>query len=199
MKTGLYFGSFNPIHIGHLAVANYMLAYTSLDEVWFVVSPQNPFKKKESLLDDYLRLDMVNIAIADQPGYKACDIEFRLPRPSYTIDTLVYLHEKYPRRDFALIMGTDSLETLHRWKNYEQILQYHNILVYPRNGYAGCRFDNHPQVCLVDAPQIGLSSSFIRQGIAEGLDLPYFLPTPVYKFIQDMNLYKALSSKQEKK
>ena len=132
MKTGLFFGSFNPIHIGHLAIANYMAAFTDLQQVWFVVSPQNPLKEKESLLADYHRLALVEQAISDNPQYKASSIEFKLPKPSYTINTLTHLKEKYPEREFVLIMGADNLQTLHKWKNYGQILEQYEIYVYPR-------------------------------------------------------------------
>lgn len=191
MKIGLYFGSFNPVHIGHLAIANYMLEFTELEQIWFVVSPQNPFKQKKTLLKDYHRIELIYRAIGEQTHFKVSDIEIKLPKPSYTIDTLVYLNEKYPQHSFSLIMGSDNLENFHKWKNFEQILNYHTIYVYPRSQYQGSRFDAHPKVQFVEAPQIQISSSFIRENLQKGKELPFFMPTEAYKYLQEMNFYKT--------
>jgi len=188
-KTGLFCGSFNPIHIGHIVIAGYMAEFTDLDEVWFVVSPQNPLKKKESLLGDHHRLTMVNIAIADDSRFRASGIEFKLPRPSYTVNTLAALQEKYPNRQFALIMGSDNLQTFNKWRNYEKILIEHKLYVYPRPGFDGGAFREHPSVIWTDAPLMDISSTFIRQAIAMKKDVSYMLPTTVYKYIKEMHFY----------
>ena len=188
--TGLYFGSFNPIHNGHLMLANYLVENSGLDALWFVISPQNPFKTKESLLPDYQRLELVNRAIEDYKKFAACDIEFSMPKPSYTIDTLTYLKEKYPKRDFALIMGTDNLEGLDRWKNYEQIINYHKIIVFPRNGCEGGALRSHPNVQIVDTPIIEVSSTFIRESIRAGKDVRFFMPERVFEYVDEMNFWR---------
>jgi nicotinate-nucleotide adenylyltransferase len=196
IKTGLYFGSFNPIHIGHLAIAGYMTEYAGLDQIWFVVSPHNPLKKKETLLDDNQRLHMVRLAIGDNDHLKASDIEFKLPVPSYTINTLAYLVEKYPKNQFSLVMGEDNLYTLHKWKNAAEMVKKHPIFVYPRPGVA-----RPPHVILdeilgkadvrfVNAPLMEISGTFIRNGIRAKKDMSYFLPPPVWKYIQEMHFYK---------
>lgn len=189
-NTGLFFGSFNPIHIGHLAIANYIVEFTDLDEIWFVVSPQNPLKTKQSLLADYHRLEIVNLAIENYNFFKASDIEFNLPQPSYTIDTLTYIYEKYPNRDFAIIMGMDSLQNIHKWKNYEQIFNYYKIYVYPRPNYNSGKFIDHPKVEIVNAPLMEVSSSFIRKSIKEGKDISCFLPEKAYQYIKEMHFYE---------
>ncbi|MCF8296080.1 MAG: nicotinate-nucleotide adenylyltransferase [Saprospiraceae bacterium] len=189
-NTGLFFGSFNPIHIGHLAIANYIVEFTDLDEIWFVVSPQNPLKSKQSLLADYHRLEIVNLAIEKYDFFKASDIEFNLPQPSYTIDTLTYIYEKYPNRDFVIIMGMDSLQNINKWKNYEQIFNYYKILVYPRPNYNGGEFIDHPKVEIVNAPLMEVSSSFIRKSIKEGKDISCFLPEKAYQYIKEMHFYE---------
>ncbi len=189
-KTGLYFGSFNPIHIGHLIIANHLVNYSELDELWFVISPQNPLKKKGSLLADYHRLEMVKLAIDDNPQFKASDIEFKLLQPSYTIHTLTYLSEKHPDHQFYLIMGADNLTVLDKWRNYEQILEQYHICVYPRPGFDGGDFRNHPKVQWIDAPLIEISSSFIRQAIHEGKPVRYYLHPAVWKYMDEMNFYK---------
>ncbi|MBU0765302.1 MAG: nicotinate-nucleotide adenylyltransferase [Bacteroidetes bacterium] len=189
-KTGLFFGSFNPIHIGHLAIANYMMEFTDLDRLWFVVSPQNPLKEKKNLLADYHRLELVHRAIGDSVLFRASNIEFSLPKPSYTIDTLTYLSEKHPDHSFVLIVGADSLETFRKWKNYELILERYEILVYPRPGSTGGEFTGHKNVRLTEAPLIEISSSFIRDAIRQGKDMRYFLPEKVYEYITLMNFYK---------
>jgi nicotinate-nucleotide adenylyltransferase len=191
-KIGLYFGSFNPIHNGHLMIAGYMVEYSDLKEIWFVISPQNPLKEKSSLLTDYHRLALVNVAIENDARFKSCDIEFKLPQPSYTINTLTYLQEKYPQKEFALIMGADNLENLDKWKNYEQILQHYSIYVYPRPGASGGSFKDHPNVNWVKAPNLEISSSFIRLAIKEKKNVNYFLPDKVYQYIQEMHFYEKL-------
>ena len=188
--TGLYFGSFNPIHNGHLMLANYLVENSGLDALWFVISPQNPFKTKESLLPDYQRLELVNRAIEGYKKFSACDIEFSMPKPSYTIDTLTYLSEKYPKREFALIMGTDNLERLDRWKNYEQIINNHKIIVFPRNGCDGGTLRLHPNVQIVDTPIIEVSSTFIRESIRQGKDVRFFMPERVFEYVDEMNFWK---------
>ncbi len=188
--TGLYFGSFNPIHIGHLAIANYIVEYANLKELWFVVSPHNPLKNKQTLLPDYQRLDIVNRAIEGYDKFQASSIEFTLPQPSYTIDTLAYLEEKYPNKEFYLIMGEDNLCTLHKWKNYEQILN-RKILVYPRPNSPQSDLHTHQNVSMVNAPIMEISSSFIRQAIKEGKDIRYFVPDKAWQYISEMNFYKS--------
>ena len=189
-KTGLFFGSFNPVHTGHLMIASYMAEYSDLDEVWFVVSPHNPLKEKSTLLADHHRLYMVNLAIEDDDRFKSSNIEFKLPQPSYTIDTLTYLSEKFPRKEFILIAGSDSLPTFHKWKNHEELLKQYRVYLYPRPGTAENRFDRHPSFTRVDAPMITLSSSFIREGIREGRNMQYFLPDKVWNYIREMNFYR---------
>ena len=179
MKIGLYFGSFNPIHIGHLIIANHFQQFTDLDQVWFVISPQNPFKKKSSLANEFDRLDMVEIAIKDYTNLRACDIEFRLPKPSYTIDTLINLEEKYPNDQFCLIMGSDKLEGIHKWKNSELILDKYPIYVYPRPGYA--QDENLVNVEIVEAPLMEISSTFIRSAIKENKNIKPMLPPAVWE------------------
>jgi len=190
VKTGLFFGSFNPIHIGHLMIASYMTEFTGLDNVWFVVSPQNPLKEKNSLLADHHRLALVNLAVEDDRRFKSNNIEFRLPRPSYTIDTLTYLSEKYPLKEFVLIAGSDSLTTFHKWKNPRSILDQYKIYVYPRPESSHGQFDDHPSVIRTNAPMITISSSFIRQGIKEGKNMRHFLPEKVWRYIDEMNFYR---------
>jgi nicotinate-nucleotide adenylyltransferase len=189
-KTGLFFGSFNPIHNGHLMITSYMVEYAGLEQVWFVVSPHNPLKEKSSLLADHHRLVMVNLAIEDDKRFKSSNIEFKLPKPSYTIDTLTYLSEKFPGKQFIPILGSDNLPTLHRWKNWEALLAQYKILIYPRPGTSPSPYDKHPSLSWVDAPLITISSTFIRKGIREGRDMRYFLPEKVWKYIEEMNFYK---------
>lgn len=189
-KVGLFFGSFNPIHNGHLMLANYLAEYGGLDEIWFVVSPQNPFKDKKSLLADRHRLYMVEMAINGDERFQVCDIEFYMPQPSYTIDTLTRLQERHPNTDFYLICGMDNIESFKKWKNYEAILQYHHLMVYPRKGYNSNELVEHPSVTVVEAPEIEVSSTFIRNAIGEGKDVRYFVPKEVYKYIIDMHFYE---------
>ena len=189
-KVGLFFGSFNPIHNGHLMLANYLAEYGDMDEIWFVVSPQNPFKDKKSLLADRHRLYMVEMAIKDDERFQVCDIEFYMPQPSYTIDTLTRLQERHPNTDFYLICGMDNIESFKKLKNYEMILQYHHLMVYPRKGYSSNVLVEHPSVTVVEAPEIEVSSTFIRNAIGEGKDVRYFVPKEVYKYIVDMHFYE---------
>ncbi|ERJ60078.1 nicotinate (nicotinamide) nucleotide adenylyltransferase [Sphingobacterium paucimobilis] len=188
-KIGLFFGSFNPIHIGHLIIANYMAQYTDLAEVWFVVSPQNPFKDKKSLGNMYDRLEMVNLAIEGAEKLKACDIEFGLPQPSYTIDTLTYMRERYPGKEFVLIMGEDNLMGLHKWKNADILLRDFQIFVYPRPKYEAGEWLNHPAVTMTDTPQMELSSTFVRSAIKGRKDVKFFVPDRVLEFIDKKGLY----------
>jgi nicotinate-nucleotide adenylyltransferase len=203
MKVGLYFGTFNPIHVGHLVIANYMADYTDLDQVWLVVSPQNPLKNKSSLLTDYHRLALVREGIEGNDKLRASDIEFNLPKPSYTVTTLVYLKEKFPDHDFSLIMGEDNLRTLHKWKNHSVILDNHDLYVYPRvltpqeeqelneNGpLSDNKFKERANIHMCDAPVMKVSSSFIRQAIKDGKDVRYLLTESVHKYVDDMNFYK---------
>ncbi len=189
-KIALYFGSFNPIHNGHLAIANYIVEYSNLDELWFVISPQNPFKQKSSLLPDYQRFELVNLAIENADYYRASNIEFNMPQPTRTVDTLAYLYDKYPNYEFALVMGSDNLLNLHKWKNYEQIINNHTIFVYPRPQTAKSRFDKHKNVKFLDAPLIEISSSFIRNAIKENKDVRFFVHPKVWDYIVDTNFYK---------
>jgi nicotinate-nucleotide adenylyltransferase len=188
--TGLYFGSFNPVHIGHLIIANHILEWTELNEVWFVISPQNPLKQKKTLLDDHHRLALVNAAIEDNPKFRASNIEFGLPQPSYTINTLTVLSEKYPNRNFALVMGADNLQTIHKWKNYELILKDYRIFVYPRQDADGGFYRNHPNVTWADAPLMQISSTSIREAIRSGKSVKYLLPEKVDEYIKEMHFYK---------
>ena len=199
MKVGLYFGTYNPIHVGHLIIANFMAQYTDLDQVWMVVTPQNPMKKNHNLLADYHRLAMVQEAVEDNDLLQASDIEFKLPKPSYTINTLVALEEKHPNNEFCLIMGEDNLRTLHKWKNFEEILNNHFIYVYPRAlteeeqekmPRSHNKLIDHPKIKLVKAPIMKVSSSLIRKAIQDGKDVRYLLTESVHKYITDMNFYK---------
>ena len=192
MKIGLFFGTFNPIHIGHLTIANYIAEFSDLDQVWFVVTPHSPFKKKNSLLDDYQRLEMVHLATEDYTKLRPSDIEFKLPQPNYTINTLTYLQEKYPNHEFALIMGEDNLKSFHKWKNYQVILELHDIYVYPRvsEGKLETQFDDHERIHHVNAPIMELSSTFIRKAIKKGKNIRPMLPEKVWKFVDEMNFYR---------
>lgn len=189
-KVGLFFGSFNPVHIGHLVIANYMATYSELDEVWFVVSPQNPFKEKKSLANMYDRLEMVNLAIEGSEKLRVSDIEFHLPQPSYTIDTLVNLSEKFPGKEFLLIMGEDNLQGLKKWKNAEVLLRDYRIVVYPRPGYQSAELRTHSSVSLTDTPLMEISSTFLRHSIKEGRSIRFFTPDVVIDFIDKKGLYQ---------
>lgn len=190
MNIGLYFGSFNPVHNGHLIIANHIINFGNVDEVWFVISPQNPFKKKANLLDSFDRLNLVELAIGDNDRIKPSTIEFNMPIPSYTIDTLTYLKEKYNNYNFTLIMGSDNLVNFHKWKNHDVILKHYNIVVYMRPGYEDLPFLNHPKVKVLKAPLLEISSSFIRKLIKEDKSIQYLVPEKVYKETLDSSLYK---------
>jgi len=190
LKIGLFFGSFNPIHIGHLIIANTIYEYSDLNEIWFVVSPQNPHKRdSKSLIHEFDRLDMVELAIEDQPNFKAMDIEFRMPKPNYTIDTLTYLQEKYPDHQFSLIIGEDNLNSFTSWKNYQIILDHYGLIVYPRPNSRLSEGINHPNVKLIEAPRMDISASFIRKCIRDNKSVRYLVPEKVLQFIRDRKLY----------
>ena len=194
MKIGLFFGSFNPIHVGHLIIANTMATTTDLDQVWFVVSPQNPFKKTKSLLHEFDRFDMVERAIADNSRLKATNIEFSMPKPSYTIDTLTRLQEKYPQHVFLLIMGEDNLEQFANWKNYQQILDYYGLYVYPRPNRKGILtidsvFKTYANVRMVEAPLLDISATFIRECIRANRSIRYMVPDVVEEMIERKKFY----------
>ncbi|HOF46455.1 MAG TPA: nicotinate (nicotinamide) nucleotide adenylyltransferase [Bacteroidales bacterium] len=189
-KIGLFFGSFNPIHIGHLIVAEYMVEFTDLKEVWFVVSPSNPLKKQQNLLDAHHRLYMVRLAIEDDFRFRASDVEFKLPYPSYTTHTLLKLEELYPDKKFALIMGEDNIESLEKWKNYQFILDNYSIYVYPRQGKGDHPLKQHPSVIFTNAPQIEISATFIRNAIRENKKISYFLLPKIEEYIDLMGFYR---------
>ncbi|MEO1513842.1 MAG: nicotinate (nicotinamide) nucleotide adenylyltransferase [Bacteroidota bacterium] len=190
MKVGLFFGSFNPIHVGHLIIANFMASQTDLDRLWMVVSPQNPHKPKSSLARDHDRLHLVRLAIGDNPLLQASDIEFKLPQPSYTIDTLTHLKEKHPTHEFVLIMGGDNLKSFHKWKNYELILENHQLYVYNRPSYEPGKLAQHPKVRYFDAPMMDLSASYIRRCIKEGLSIQYLVTDSVFDYLSSSSLYR---------
>ena len=206
MKIGLYFGTFNPIHVGHLIIANHMAEHADLDQIWMVVTPHNPLKKKSTLLDDYHRLQMVHLATEDFPKIKPSDIEFKLSQPNYTVNTLVHLEEKYPNYEFSLIMGEDNLKSLHKWKNYEAILAHHEIYVYPRleakvsvEEAISSDADNldlkilqkfGTKIHMIDAPVVEISATFIRDNIKKGRNVQPLLPAKVWEYIDHNNFYK---------
>ncbi len=198
MKIGLFFGSFNPVHTGHMIIANYMAQSADLDQVWLVVSPHNPLKSKKSLARDHDRLHLVNLAIGDNLLLKSSDIEFSMPKPSYTIDTLTYLNEKYPQHEFVLIMGGDNLSTLRKWKNYELILEKYEIYVYKRPTYSHSVFEGKSSVKISDAPLLDISSSRIRTMIKKGLSVRYLVPDAVYQYLDDTRIYEKLLKKTDK-
>jgi len=189
MKIGLFFGSFNPIHVGHLIIGNTMAERADIDQVWYVISPQNPFKKRSSLLHEFDRLKMVRLAIADNPKLNATDIEFNMPKPSYTIDTLTYLHEKYKQHHFKLIMGQDNLKNFHKWKNHEQLIEQYGLLVYPRPNCAATRWDEHPNVQMIEAPQVDISATFIRESIQTDTSIKYLVHDDVATYIRSKKFY----------
>ncbi|MEC4115790.1 MULTISPECIES: nicotinate (nicotinamide) nucleotide adenylyltransferase [Myroides] len=194
MKVGLYFGTFNPIHIGHLVIANHLVQFTDLDEVWMVVTPHSPLKKKKGLLEDFHRMHMVNLATADYDHIRPSDIEFNLPQPNYTVNTMAYLHERFPKYEFALIMGQDNLDSLPKWKNYEVLLDRYSLYVYPRV-FSDKQEDNpllsHPSVHLIEnAPIMEISATFIRDSIKEGKNVQPLLDKEVWKYIDHNLFYK---------
>jgi len=192
-KVGLYFGTFNPIHIGHLAIANHMVEFSDLDEVWMVVTPHNPHKKKSTLLADHHRLEMVYRATEAYDNIKPSNIEFGLPQPNYTVNTLAHLEEKYHDYQFALIMGEDNLNTLHKWKNNEVILERFEVFVYPRVTSTTIKeeFKNHPKITKVDAPIMEISSTFVRNAVKDGKRITPLLLQKVWEYIDEMNFYKS--------
>ncbi|MGP1447273.1 MAG: nicotinate (nicotinamide) nucleotide adenylyltransferase [Candidatus Limimorpha sp.] len=189
-KVGLYFGSFNPIHHGHVMLANYLVEFSDLDALWFVVSPQNPLKKETDLLDDDERLQMVQLAIGDDTRFKVSDVEFSLPKPSYTINTLTALSSKHPDIQFVLICGMDSLQDFRRWKAYDRILSDYKLLVFPRKGFDGGDFATHPSVTVLETPLIEVSSSFIRRCIREGHDVRHFMPENSFRYLSGHHFYE---------
>ncbi len=192
MKIGLFFGTFNPIHVGHLIIANHLVENSDLDAVWFVVTPLNPHKQKSSLLADNHRLAMVRIAVENYPKLQASDIEFALSQPNYTVNTLAYLEENYSKHHFSLIIGEDNLNNFHKWKNYEVILDNHEIYVYPRISKTAIKsqFDKHPKIHKIDAPIIQISATAIREAIKEKKEIKPLLPCDVWKYLDEMNFYK---------
>jgi nicotinate-nucleotide adenylyltransferase len=190
LKTGLFFGSFNPIHIGHLIIANYMANHAGLDEVWFVVSPQNPLKDKSSLSNVYDRLEMAKLATENAQNIRVSDIELNLPKPSYTIDTLAYLKERYPEKEFALIMGADNLVSFKKWKNYEVLLKNYEIYVYPRPDANVAEWENHPAITFTTTPLMEISSTFIRKAIKGKKNVQFFVPDKVLAFIESKGMYR---------
>ena len=202
MKIGLYFGTFNPIHVGHLIIANHMAEHSGLDQIWMVVTPHNPHKQKNTLLNDAHRLEMVHLATHDYPKIKPSDVEFKMPQPNYTVNTLAYLQEKYPKNIFSLIMGEDNLNSFHKWKNYEVILQNHDIFVYPRIESRNSTihenellaenhsFKNHPKIHLIDAPIVEISATFIRDNIKNGKNVQPLLPHKVWEYLAHNMFYQ---------
>ncbi len=187
MKIGLFFGSFNPVHIGHLIIANHFVEFTDLQQVWFVVSPHNPLKKKESLLNEYDRLHLIELAIKDNPAFRSSNIEFSLPQPSYTIDTLAHLQEKFPQHEFTLIMGSDSIDSLPKWKNYETLLSRHQIFCYKRSDKPAAF--HHPNIQVFDFPQLEVSATYIRKCLKEKRSVKYLLPDAVEEYIIKSGYY----------
>jgi len=195
MKIGLYFGTFNPIHIGHMIIGNHIAENSDLDQIWMVVTPHNPLKNKKTILDDYQRLQLVFLATEDYPKIKPSDIEFKLSQPNYTVNTLAHLQDKFPQHEFSLIMGEDNLKSLHKWKNHEVILQNHEIYVYPRisselDANQNAAFKNNPKIHIIDAPIVEISSTFIRENIKKNKNVRPLLPEKVWEYIDHNNLYK---------
>lgn len=198
MNIGLYFGSFNPIHIGHLIIANHILNESKLQKIWFVVSPQNPFKKSESLINEYDRFHIVQKAIENDPRLKVSDIEFSLPKPSYTVHTLAYLKEKYPDHDFSIIMGSDSFQNLGKWKNAEVIIENYSIIVYRRPGF-DVNNKLNARIQVMDAPLLEISSTHIRELIQSGKSIKYLVPANVEEEIITSGFFKNLKGNSLKK
>ncbi|MCO4293421.1 nicotinate (nicotinamide) nucleotide adenylyltransferase [Solitalea sp. MAHUQ-68] len=196
MKIGLFFGSFNPIHTGHLIIASYMANYTELDKVWLVVSPHNPLKEATGLIHVHDRLEMAKLATEDAERITVSDVELKLPRPSYTIDTLTYLSEKYPQHEFCLIMGADNLRSIKKWKNYETLLKFYKIFVYPRPGFDLTEWTQHPSIIVTTTPQMEISATFIRNAVAGNQSVRYFVSDKVLDFIEKKGLYRKASEKK---
>jgi nicotinate-nucleotide adenylyltransferase len=192
MKVGLFFGTFNPFHAGHLMIGNYMVEFSELEEVWYIITPLSPFKKKGSLLSNHHRLALVNIAVEEYPKLKSSSVEFKMPQPNYTINTLVQLEEDFPSHQFYLIMGEDNLKGLHKWKNSETILENYEIYVYPRisEGLVDNSLYQHPKIHKIGAPIVQISSTFIRSAIKEKKDIRSMFPCNVWQYIEEMNFYK---------
>ncbi|CAI8158355.1 MAG: Nicotinate-nucleotide adenylyltransferase [Polaribacter sp. SA4-10] len=192
IKIGLYFGTFNPIHSGHLIIANHMVEHSDLDEIWLVVTPHNPFKNKSSLLDNHHRFEMVYKATENYSKIKPSDVEFKLPQPNYTIYTLAHLTDLYPDKEFSLIMGEDNLKSFHKWKNFETILEHHQIYVYPRisDGNPDIPLVNHKKINKIEAPVVQISSTMIRNGIKSGKNIQPLLSKEVWEYIDEMNFYR---------
>lgn len=189
MKIGLYFGSFNPIHVGHMIIANHVLNYTDLKKIWFVVSPQNPLKHSHTLLNEYHRLQLVRLAVDDNPALVASDVEFKLPRPSYTIDTLTYLKEKYPKNEFSVIMGSDSFQNIQKWKNYETLITSNRIIIYQRPGFDVK--EAYPSILILDeTPLLEISSTYIRKLIKQRKSIRYLVPDKTVEEIENFGYYK---------
>jgi nicotinate-nucleotide adenylyltransferase len=189
MHIGLYFGSFNPIHIGHLIVANHIIEHTEIDKLWFVVSPHNPLKDSHSLLNEYDRLHLVQLAIEGNNKFRASNVEFHLPKPSYTIDTLTYLTEKFPLEQFSIIMGADSFQNIHRWKNFEQLVANYSLIVYNRPGFE-IKETHGAKLTTVHAPLLEISSTYIRDQIKAGRSIRYIVPENVWEYITESRYYK---------
>jgi nicotinate-nucleotide adenylyltransferase len=189
MHIGLYFGSFNPIHVGHLIIASYARQFTDLEQVWLVVSPQNPLKQSATLLNEYHRLHLVQLAIAGDNNLRVTDIEFHLPKPSYTIQTMAYLQEKYPQHRFSIIMGSDSLQNLPQWKNYKQLVANHTLYIFTRPGF-DIQNNIEANISIIDAPLLQISSTQIRAMIKNGKSVRYLVPEAVAKDIEDNNYYR---------
>jgi nicotinate-nucleotide adenylyltransferase len=190
MEIGLFFGSFNPVHIGHMILANHIVEHTSINQVWMVVSPHNPLKSKVSLANDHDRLHLLRLAIGDNPNLLASNVEFALPRPSYTIDTMAYLKEKYPTKKFSLIMGGDNISTIDKWKNYRQLLDQNKIYVYRRPGYDLGEYADHPSIQIVDAPLLDISATFIRESLKNNKSIEYLVPDRVYDYLRSAKMYR---------
>ena len=188
MHIGLYFGSFNPIHTGHLIIANHVIQHTEIDKIWFVVSPHNPLKESHSLLNEYHRLHLVNLAIEDNPKFRGSNVEFQLPKPSFTIDTLTYLTEKFPLEKFSVVMGADSFENIHRWKNFEQLLSRYPVIVYNRPGHP-VKETHGASLTTLDAPMLDISSTYIRKQVREKKSIKYLVPQAVEEYILSNKYY----------